>query len=137
MKQPSDTLYQTLTASERARLAFAALARGDHAELKRITDTCPLENYRAPEHEYTATVGRLFELALSLECEGRGQVIELLSIMPHRYESEAMASAVLEKVAEMCKRIGLQNGRQEKQPRKHGANGAIPRAYTLPTCTRQ
>lgn len=80
MKQPNDTLYQTLAAAERARLAFATLARGDHAELKRITDTCPQWAYRAPDYEYTQTVDRLFTLALSLECEGRGQIIELQTL---------------------------------------------------------
>jgi len=48
--------YDQFTAKERVRLTMAALARGDLAERKKLSETCPVKTCRITDVEYFVSV---------------------------------------------------------------------------------
>lgn len=113
MKPITDALYSTLTPEERARLAIAALARGDNGEAARLLATCPEETTRGPERAYRRAADALTLAAWWAECEGRGMLIDLLLSRRHDTGESALAKvAALKGCAEawhaFCGEIGLE-----------------------------
>lgn len=75
MKKLPDRNYAALTGTERAAVAFAAMARDDDAELRRLKDTCPLKGYRITDPDYSDRIDALLTLTLATECDLRGWAI--------------------------------------------------------------
>lgn len=73
--------YSSLRTGERARLAIAALARGDEREHERLTGTCRKQKYVGCEHAYVQVVELASEFATvfaAIEIGPRGAKLELL-----------------------------------------------------------
>lgn len=79
MKQLSDAAMRQLTHAERARLAIAALIRGDAGEVERLRDTCALVSLKGRPPEYTEAVSQMMAVGIHAECYGRGRIIDLLA----------------------------------------------------------
>ena len=113
MKPIAEALYSTLTPDERARLAVAALARGDNGEADRLLATCPEETTRGPERAYRRAADALTLAGWWAECEGRGMLIDLLLSRRHETGEVALAKvAALKGCAEgwrvFCCEVGLE-----------------------------
>ena len=78
MKKIASAVYENLTPRQRVIAAIEAESRQDQFERMRLIRTCPKVNYISTDERFSATIEKLFALAMAVEADLRECVIGFL-----------------------------------------------------------